>query len=413
MTTIAIVGTYDTKREEFDHLVTVIGELGARAVIVDTSTSPRHVSTAHITREKVWSALGSAWADRGDLPRGELMRQMTAAATLVVRDLVDQGQIQAVISAGGLQNSVAAAEIFAALPLGFPKLIVSTVASGRRPFDLLVGTRDVTVVPSITDLSGLNRISAAVLGNAAAAVVGMAGHRTRGVSLEPGPRVVVGASVMGVVSEGVLPVVEHLRADGDEVLCFHATGVGGRVLEEVTRAGLVTASLDLCLHEVAHEVLVGGFCAGATGRLEAAAERGIPMVVAPGAVDFVCFSRQDLPQEYADRRINWHNQNLAQVKVLPEEGERIARLIAARLNAARGPVVVLCPTRGLRAMGGPGESFADPEVDRAVVDTLRSELGPQIDVRELADNINGPAFVRAAIEAFTGLLGHDPKGTGK
>jgi uncharacterized protein (UPF0261 family) len=337
---------------------------------------------------------------------------MTGAAAVVLRDLVTSDRVQAAISVGGLQNSVAAAEIFAGLPLGFPKLIVSTVASGQRPFDLLVGTKDVTVVPAITDLVGLNRVSSAVLGNAAAAVVGMAGRRERAVSLDPGPGPVIGTSVMGVVMEGVMPVAEHFREVGDEVLCFHATGVGGQVLEELTRAGTITASLDLCLHEVAHEVLGGGgFCAGATGRLTAAAERGIPMVVAPGSVDFVCFSRQDLPANYADRQINWHNRNLAQVKVLPEEAERIARVIATRLNAARGPVVVVYPARGLRALSGPGESFCDPEVDEAVAETLRAELGAQIDFRWVDGSINTPQFAEVAISAMSSLLHDDAKGT--
>lgn len=405
--TIAVVASTDTKDAEVNYVVEQLAARGARAVIIDVSTSkqftsPHEASPEHIRREDVATAAGHVWADIVGSPRAFLLDVMARGATRTLRDLHDTGRIHGVLGLGGLQNTTMAAQAMQALPVGFPKVIVSTVACGTRKFDMVAGTKDITVMPAVTDLAGLNFISRRILANAAGAVVGMveAGGRDIGRPAED----TIGTTLMGATNDGVVQAVAELEAAGRPVCCFHSTGVGGQVLEELVADGALAATMDLTLHEIVYEYFGGGFGAGTTDRLMAGARAGIPMVVAPGGIDFICQWKGELFADVDDRKMIWHNAELAHVKLRENEARDVARLVVERLNAATGPVTVLLPTGGLRTMTRPGEPLHEPTVDAVILDELERGLRADIVTKRVDANLCDPEFSHAAAEEMLMLM---------
>lgn len=406
MKTIGVVACCDTKRAEIDFVADLIEAAGQRALIIDISTSAGFLSPGDISREEVVAAAGLAWPDLEGGPKDVLLESMAEGAAATLSRLYQDGRIDGTLGLGGLQNTTIAARAMRSLPLGVPKLIVSTVACGTRTFDMIVGTKDITVMPSITDLAGLNVISEAVLSNAAAAVVGMvqyAGHTARRTD-----GVIVGTTLMGATNDGVVAAAEQLEAAGQQVMCFHSTGVGGQVMEDLIADGTIGAAMDLTLHEVVYEYFGGGFGAGTTDRLASGARAGIPMVVTPGGIDFICQWRHELFDDIDERKMIWHNAQLAHVKLTVAEVREISRMIVSRLNKAAGPVVVLFPTLGLRTFAKAGEPLHDAEVDAAILREFREGLREDIPLRLIEASIIDPEFSRAAAEAMAELL---PRGT--
>jgi len=400
MATIAVLGTLDTKGREHAFVAERIRARGHAAVLIDVGTGAEPVVAADIGRAEVAAAGGldlAVLVARGD--RGECVAAMAGAAAAVIGRLVAEGRIQGVIALGGGGGTAIASAALRPLPIGFPKLVVSTLASGNTaPY---VGTSDIVMMPAVVDVQGLNRISRTILARAAGAICGMV---EADVATAAADKPLVVASMFGNTTGCIEAAVPLLEAAGYEVLVFHATGTGGRALETLVASGLVAGVLDITTTELADE-LVGGVLSAGPERLDAAARHGVPAVVAPGCLDMVNFGPPEtVPQRFAGRRFYAHNPQVTLMRTSPEESAALGQLVAGKLNASRGPVRVLLPRRGLSVIGAPGGPFHDPAADAALFEALESGLRPGISCSSLDCGINDPAFARAAVEALLALM---------
>jgi uncharacterized protein (UPF0261 family) len=282
--------------------------------------------------------------------------------------------------------------------------MVSTMASGQRTFDPFVGTRDVMIMHSVADVAGINLITRAVMDNAVAAICGMAERAGRPLAIPTRP--VVGATMLGVTNDGVARAVELMEKAGLEVVTFHASGVGGRCLEESVREGMVSAVFDVTLHEIVCE-LFGGFSSGVKGRLTAAAERGIPQLVTPGAADVVDWAEAALTglPDWKTRPYIYQHPTVLHLKLHPSEAAKVGQVIASRMNTNPAPSEVLFPLRGLHQLSYPDGPLWQPATDEALRKALRAELRRDIQIKEVDAHINDPAFSQAAAAAMIELVG--------
>jgi uncharacterized protein (UPF0261 family) len=399
--TVVLVGTLDTKGEEYAFLRSRLELAGVGTLVVDVGTQGPPHTEPDVPREEVAAAGGldlaalTAAADRG-----AAVQAMCAAAPVVVRRLYDEGRCQGVLAAGGSGNTAIATAAMRALPVGVPKVVVSTMASGdTSPY---VDVSDVVLVPAVTDVAGLNSVSARILANAAAAVAGMV--TAPDVDLGPS-RPVVAATMFGVTTPAVTAAREELVGRGYEVLVFHATGTGGRAMEGLVEAGYVAGVLDLTTTELADD-LVGGVLSAGPHRLEAAGRLGVPQVVSLGALDMVNFGPRDtVPPAFAGRDLHVHNPTVTLMRTTPDECAELGRRLAAKLSAATGPVALFVPLRGVSAMSGEGGPFADPAADAALRAGLREGLAPHVEVHEIDAHINDPAFAEAMAARLDEFLG--------
>jgi uncharacterized protein (UPF0261 family) len=277
-----------------------------------------------------------------------------------------------------------------------PKLLVSTVASGNTA--QYVGCCDITLMPSVVDVAGLNRVSRQVLSNAAHAIAGMVAHRTETTSDRPA----IGMTMFGVTTPCVTAVRETLEAEGNHVLVFHATGTGGQAMEKLVESGLIGGVLDVTTTEVADEIVGGVFKAG-PARFDAIIERRVPYVVSLGALDMVNFGAlETVPPQFRDRTLHVHNPQITLMRTTPDENRQCARWIAAKLNRSTAPLIVLIPEGGVSALDAPGKPFWDPDADAALFTELESalETTPTRVVRRLPNHINDPAFAQALVDAY-------------
>ena len=398
--TVALFGTLDTKGQEYAFLRERVRAHGADVLLVDVGVLGEPSVAPDVTREEVATAAGfdlRALAAEGD--RGAAVAAMARGAAELARQLHADGRIDAIAGLGGSGGSAIVTEAMRALPIGVPKLMVSTLASGdTRPY---VGAVDVTMMYSVVDIAGLNQISRRILANAAGAIAGMA-------AVEPEPaddaRPLVGATMFGVTTPCVTRARERLEELGYEVLVFHATGTGGRSLEALIDGGFITASLDVTTTELADE-LVGGVLSAGPDRLEAAGAAGIPQVVSLGALDMVNFGPEDtVPERFQGRNLYVHNPTVTLMRTTPEECAELGRTVARKLNAAAGPVTVFVPLRGVSAIAVEGQPFHDPEADDALIGALRESLDPSVDLRELDLDVNDPAFAEAMADRLHELV---------
>jgi uncharacterized protein (UPF0261 family) len=345
--TVVLIGTLDTKGDEYAFLRERLSAAGVATLLVDVGTAGPPRTEPDVGRAEVAAAGGVDLAGLTD--RGTAVQVMCAAAPVVVRRLFDEGRCDGVLAAGGSGGTAIATAAMRALPVGVPKLVVSTMASGD--VSAYVDVSDVILVPAVTDVAGLNSVSARVLANAAAAMAGM-------VTAPPLPvaerRPVVAATMFGVTTPAVTVAREELERRGYEVLVFHATGTGGRTMESLVEAGLVAGVLDLTTTELADD-LVGGVLSAGPHRLEAAGRRGVPQVVSLGALDMVNFGPRDtVPERFAGRTLYEHNPVVTLMRTTPEECAELGRRVGARLSAATGPVALFVPLRGVSALSGEG-----------------------------------------------------------
>jgi len=401
--TVVLVGTLDTKGEEYDYLRARLEAAGVDTLVVDVGTQGPPRTTADVGREDVAAAGGFDLASLTD--RGAAVQAMCAAAPVVVRRLFDEGRCQGVLAAGGSGNTAIATAAMRALPVGVPKLVVSTMAGGDTA--AYVDVSDVTLMPAVTDVAGLNSISARILANAAAAMAGM----VTAPPVELGEsRPVVAATMFGVTTAGVTTAREELERRGYEVLVFHATG--RRSMESLVEAGFVSGVLDLTTTELADD-LVGGVLSAGPHRLEAAGATGVPQVVSLGALDMVNFgSRESVPERFAGRNIYVHNPSVTLMRTTAEECAELGRRIGAKLSAATGPVALFVPLRGVSAISVEGGPFFDAEADAALLAGLRETLDPSVEVHEVDADVNDPAFavaMAARLDEF--LVGYQGKDT--
>src|SRR5579875_256946 len=391
MTAVALVGTLDTKGADFAFLAGRLRAAGADVVIVDAGTGEPDGLTPDIDGETVARAAGTSRAElRAAADRGRAVTEMGRGAALVVADLAAQGRVGGVLAAGGSGGSSIAAQVFAALPVGFPKLLVSTMASGDvSPY---VGARDVCIMYSVVDVAGVNRISRLVLGNAAAAMAGMVAAREQAVP-DAGDRPLVAASMFGVTTPAVEAARARLTELGYEVLVFHATGAGGRALEALAEARLVSGVLDLTTTELADD-LVGGVLSAGPHRLTAAGAAGLPQVIAPGALDMVNFGPVDsVPAQFADRLLYEHNPTVTLMRTTAAEMAELGARLGRKAAGAKGPVEVFWPDRGVSALDADGQPFRDPAADEACREALERELAAAgLPMHRMDAHLNDPVF---------------------
>jgi uncharacterized protein (UPF0261 family) len=400
MGTIAILGTMDTKGEEHAFVADLIGKRGHKTLVIDVGALEPPKLHPDVTREEVATAAGVNLRDllkRRD--RGETIRVMAQGAPIVLTRLLQEKRIDGVISLGGGGGTSIATAAMRAMPIGFPKVMVSTLASGNTAQYL--GVKDIVMVPSIVDVAGLNRISRENLSRAAGAICGMVETPSiRSNTDKP----VIAASMFGNTTECVQFARKILEEAGYEVLVFHATGAGGRTMESLIESGLVDGVLDITTTEWADE-LVGGFLSAGPHRLEAAAKTGAPAVVTPGCLDMVNFhAPESVPEQFRGRKFYQHNPQVTLMRTNIEENTTLGRIIAEKLNASIGPVSVLIPTKAISVISAPGQSFHDPEADRALFESLKRHLKPGIEVLEMNTEINDPAFAAACARTLLNLL---------
>ncbi|MGW0808591.1 Tm-1-like ATP-binding domain-containing protein [Nonomuraea sp. NPDC002799] len=412
MPSVVLIGTLDTKGEEYAWLRNRLVELGSDVIVVDAGVGEHEESLlADVPAERVAQAAGAGLgALRADGDRGAAVAAMGEGAAAILAELHTAGKVDAVLAVGGSGGSSIAARAVRDLPVGLPKLIVSTMAAGDvSPY---VGVKDVTLMYSVVDIAGVNRLTRAVLGNAAAAAAGMAraAQLAKAVQTTGGQdRPLIGASMFGVTTPAVDAARERLDELGYEVLVFHATGSGGRALEGLAGGNMLAGVLDLTTTELADD-LVGGVLSAGPARLTAAGAHGVPQVVAPGALDMVNFGPRDtVPPAFADRLLHVHNPTVTLMRTTADEMRELGHRVAAKLRDATGPAALLVPRRGVSALDAPGQVFADPKADAACFEAMESGLrGSAVAVEELDLHINDPAFGRAMADRLHHLISGGP-----
>jgi uncharacterized protein (UPF0261 family) len=397
--TVALVGTLDTKGPDYAFLAGRLRASGAGVIVVDAGTGTPAGITPDIPAQQVAAAAGTtieALRSAGD--RGAAVTALGRGAAALVSELVAAGRVDGVLAAGGSGGSSIAAQVMAALPVGLPKLLVSTMASGDvSPY---VGVKDVCVMYSVVDVAGVNRISRLVLGNAAAAMAGMALARAGAQAGEQASgddeRPLVAASMFGVTTPAVETARSRLTGLGYEVLVFHATGAGGRALEALAEARLLAGVLDVTTTELADD-LVGGVLSAGPDRLTAAGAAGLPQVIAPGALDMVNFGpRETVPERFADRLLYVHNPTVTLMRTTVKEMAELGARVGRKAVAATGPTEVFWPDRGVSALDADGQAFFDAAADAACRDALDGELRAAGRAMQRIDaHINDPAFATA------------------
>ena len=411
MPTIAVLGTLDSKGPEHAFVADALRRAGHTPLLIDVGSLDSPTTTPDISRAEVLAALTAA--EPSSAPdtaaifarrdRGECVTLMARAAAACVTALHAAGRIHGIISLGGGGGTAIATAAMRALPIGFPKLMVSTLASGQvAPY---VGTSDLTMMPAIVDVSGLNRVSRAIFTNAAGAIAGMVTARSASSPQSPpaSEKPLIVASMFGNTTACVTEAKKILEAAGYEVLVFAATGNGGRAMEALIASGLVSGVLDITTTEWADE-LVGGVLTAGPERLDATAKARLPAIIAPGCLDMVNFGEPaSVPAKFAGRLFYQHNPQVTLMRTTPEECAQLGRILAEKINRYTAPVSVLLPLRAISVISAPGQPFHSPAADEALFRSLRHHLRPDIPVRELDVEINDPAFARACAET---LLAH-------
>lgn len=402
---VLLVGTLDTKGREYAFVRDRLKAAGVDVVVMDVGILGEPPFEPDITASEVAGAAGVELADvrferEGTDTRAAALAVMGRGAVALTRRLRSEGRIDGVMGLGGSGGSTVVSGVLQALPVGVPKLLVSTMASGDvRGF---VGTSDLTLVHPVTDVAGLNRVSRRVLANAAHAMAGMVRLRQDAAQADAP---LVALTMFGVTTPGVLAIQTGLEADGFETITFHAVGSGGRAMEEMVDAGLIDAVIDVTTSELTDELL-GGIFPGGPHRVEAAGRAGIPQVVVPGALEVLNFgTRSSVPAKYdtPDRPLVIHNPTVCAVRTTADESRQLGRILAEKVNASSGPSAVVLPLDGLSKYELPGGPFRDLQADAALFEAVRTTLRPGILLREVDANVNDPAFAAAVLEVFRGL----------
>ena len=392
---IAVLGTMDSKGEEHAFVAEQIRRRGHQVLIIDTGTLEKPKLKPDITRDQVAAAagieLGPIVAKRD---RGEAVAAMSKGAPALLSRLFAEKKIQGVISLGGGGGTAISTAAMRALPIGVPKIMVTTLASGNT--SQYVGVKDIILFPSIVDVAGLNRISREMLTRAAGAICGMVEAEVPKAADKP----IIVASQFGNTTECVNRARKILEDEGYEVLVFHATGIGGRTMESLVESGMVSGVLDITTTEWADE-LVGGVLSAGPTRLEAAARRGVPAIVTPGCLDMVNFNGPEtVPDRFKGRIFYQHNPQVTLMRTTPAECIELGRILAEKINLSTSPVTVLIPLRGISVISSPGQKFYDPAADHALFTAIEENLRDDIETIEIDCTINDPPFAEACAKAL-------------
>lgn len=404
---IAIIATLDTKFDEASFISSLIKKGGYRPVLIDVGPLTSSSVCSEYTNKTVAKLAGrelSRLVKSG--PRDRIMTTMGQGATRALLKLLKGKHLAGVLGIGGNQGSAMASMAMKALPIGFPKLLVSTVASGNiRPY---IGHKDIVMMFSVADLvGGLNPVSRSILTNAASAILGMV-QKGAGVSLKRGEKNIA-VTALGNTEAAASRITGLLRDKGFQAITFHASGAGGTAMEELIEEGVFSGVIDLTPHEVAEEVVgLGAYVPVRPGRLLVAGKHRIPQVVSTGATEYLCFGpKESIPTQLKKRRMYFHNPLNANVKASRVEMSEMGRTMAERLNKAKGPVEILIPTRGWSIYGSKGGPLHDPVGNSGLVKALKKNLKPKITLREIDANINDPRFSDECVNSLIQLLGKE------
>lgn len=401
---IMVLAALDTKGDEATYIRDLLGRLGHETLLVDLGVLGEAMVEADISSNTVLAKSGNARAElltRGD--RGLVVDALIEGAQVLARERFEAGELAGVLAIGGSGGTTIGTAAMRQLPLGVPKVMVSTIASGDvQPY---VGMKDICMLNSVADFGGVNAISEPVLRGACGAISGMvAARELPNQTAANGSKPLVAASMFGVTTPLIEKVRKLLVVAGYELVPFHATGIGGKTMEALIDEGVFVAVLDLTPTEWADEV-VGGTLSAGPHRLEAAARAGLPQVVAPGALDMVNFvGRNGLPAKFEGRTVHRHNENVVLLRTTAEECVEIAHRIAEKLNASRGPVAFIFPQRGVSALDIEGGAFYDAKADAALLDTLKRTLKPTVKLTVIDAHINDDSFARACCEELLTYL---------
>lgn len=400
--TVGIVGTLDTKGMEFQFIKEQIEASGTATCVVNTGIIGEPHFAPDVSAGEVAAAAGTslqALQDGGD--RGVAVAAMAEGAAKIIAELQRDGKIDGVISLGGSAGTTIGTTAMRAVPVGVPKIMVSTLASGdTSPY---VDTKDVSMMYSVVDIAGINSLSRQILANAAGAIVGMVNAEVPAAEDKP----LIGATMFGVTTPCVTKARELLEDAGYEVLVFHATGAGGRAMEDLVKGGFIVGVLDATTTELADE-LVGGVLSAGPDRLEAAGDLGVPQVVAPGALDMVNFGPPDtVPEQFSDRTFYQHNPTVTLMRTTVEENAELGKIMGRKLSQAKGPTTVIIPKQGVSAIDQEGQPFYSAEAEAAWIENLKANLGDNVTLIETDHHINDDAFATKLVETLLASLNGD------
>jgi uncharacterized protein (UPF0261 family) len=396
---VLLIGTLDTKGVEYQYVRDRLNAEGVATLVMDVGVLQAAHFRPDIAREEVFAAAGVRLTEvLRAADRGQAIATAARGAAQVAVNLCKSGRLEGVLALGGSAGTTIGTAAMRALPFGMPKLMVSTLASGQvKPY---VGVRDILMLHSVVDISGLNRVSRTVLNNAVHAMAGMV-RGARAAGHEPGngkSSPLIATSMFGVTTPCVETARRLCEQRGYEVLVFHATGTGGMTMESFIADGLIEGVLDITTTELADE-LVGGILTAGRERLTAAGLRGVPQVISLGALDMVNFGpRETVPEKFQGRRFYQHNPTVTLMRTTPHENDRLGKEIAEKASAARGPTTVLVPLRGVSAIDREGQPFWWPEADAALFQSLRNWMSPHVNLIELDLHINDAKFAETAVE---------------
>jgi uncharacterized protein (UPF0261 family) len=403
--TILLIGTMDTKEEELLFCRELIRRRGFQALLLDAGILKDPRTPPDISRQEVARAAGVA--DLGSLlalaDKGTCIETMIRGVTAKTQELLRREAFDGILGIGGGQGTDISATAMRSVPRGMPKLLVSTIASGKATFGPYVGTKDITMMHSIVDLQGLNFLIRRILTNAVGAICGMVEALA---DTETQPRgTPVALSMLGTTTPGALRVKAILERRGYEVVAFHQNGTGGIAMEEMIREGAFRGVLDLNLHELGDRFVGGLHSDPCRERLEAAGERGIPQVIAPGSINYAVWGPfASLSEELKSRKYIIHNPNMTLVRLSPDELTSVGRLTAEKINRAKGPTHVFIPLRGFSYPDRENLPHWDPEGNRAFIEALEVHLHPSIPLKELDAHINDPEFIDPVADAFLTMM---------
>lgn len=397
MATIALLGTFDSKGKEHAYVAERIRERGHEVLLIDVGTGGDPEIAPDIDRFEVAAAIGldlQALIDKQD--RGECVVAMSKAAPVLVAKLAEEGRMDAIISLGGGGGTALATAAMRALPLGFPKLMVSTLASGNTAH--YIGETDIVMMPSIVDVQGLNRVSKGVFTRAAGAICGMVEAKVD----QAGAKPLIVCSMFGNTTDCIDHATPIFEAAGYEVLVFHATGTGGRTMEKLIESGGVSGVFDITTTEWADELCGGTLSAGPT-RLEAAGKAGVPTVVAPGCLDMANFGeKESVPAKFEGRTFYIHNPQVTLMRTTAGECSELGKILAEKINAYTGPVEIFIPKGGISVISREGQAFHDADADEALFKAIHEHA--TVPVHDHAEDINDKAFAEAAAKRLLELI---------
>jgi uncharacterized protein (UPF0261 family) len=397
---IAVIGALDTKGEDFRFVKEEIEKRGHQALLIDVGVMGDPPIEPDIPAKQVADAGGMSLIElRRKQDRGCALDIMAKGVSRLVKNLYAEGKISGVFSMGGTGGTALGTAAMRTLPIGVPKVMVTTTASGDT--STYVQNKDIALFPTIVDVAGVNSISRRIYANAVGAAVGMVETQSPELAAKP----LVAATMLGNTTPIVYRCKDVIASHGYEVLLFHAVGSGGETMESLIVEDSFQGVMDISLSEIANEFVGGDLSAGPT-RLDAGALTGVPQVIVPGGVDIISFwGYHEEPERFVGRRFYQWNPSIIVMRTNPEENRDMGRIIAEKLNRCVGPVAVFLPLQGLTIIGAPGNEFWWPESDRALFDNLKENLRPDIPVYEMDCNINEKVFADAVAEKLLEFLG--------